>query len=170
MDINGVNSNIFKVSIIFDDNRFHNKYKKLIENLYNKLYKVFKEKNIEVVHPLGSKKYTLDLQIDKKSLFYEYKDMETFNLSIKKIRLMEDVPFQIAPIITIRNLILKEVQNVKKLYMNFIITEAYIEFYKPSYPNDLINHWMHDIQIIESDPNNEKVIKDSDNESDDKII
>ena len=167
-DVN--NFNLFKVSIIFDDNRFHNKYKNVIEKLYNKLYIAFKKRNIEVIHPLGVRKYTLDLEINKESLFHEYKNMETKNLSIKRIRDMDGVHFQITPIITIRKLSLKETINGKKLYMNFIINEAYVEYCKPSYKNDLICHWMQDIDDMRCDFDNEENIENSDNESDGKVI
>lgn len=167
-DVN--NFNLFKVSIIFDDNRFHNKYKNVIEKLYNKLYIAFKKRNIEVIHPLGVRKYTLDLEINKESLFHEYKNMETKNLSIKRIRDMDGVHFQIDPIITIRKLSLKETINGKKLYMNFIINEAYVEYCKPSYKNDLICHWMQDIDDMRCDFDNEENIENSDNESDGKVI
>lgn len=162
--------NLFKVSIIFDYNRFHNKYKKVIESLYNKLYSAFKERNIEVIHPLGVKKYTLDLEINKESLFYEYKNMKTKNLSIKRIKDMDGVHFQISPIITIKKLSLKDTMNGKKLYMNFIIKEAYVEYCKPSYANDLICHWMQDIDDTLGDFDDQENIENSDNESIDKII
>lgn len=171
VNINNVNDfNLFKVSIIFDNNRFHDKYKNVIDTLYNKLYLAFKERSIEVIHPLGIKKYSLDLEINKESIFHEYKNLETSNLSIKRIRDMEGVHFQIAPVIILKKLSLRETKNGKKLFINFTIKEAYIEYCKPSYPNDLICHWMQDIQVTESEFNNEENIIISDNESDDKII
>lgn len=128
--------NITKLTIIFnDDNEFHNKFKKAICEIYDKVNMGLKNryKNIEVVHPLGDKKRnTIDLEIYEykyaSSSFYEYRDVNTKYVSPNKLKTTgKNAPFIISPIIFLSKLYNKN----NKIFLIFRIKEAYIQFIRP---------------------------------------
>jgi hypothetical protein len=134
-----VNSNVKKIILLFDDYEEHEALKKVVDLIYNEfsnyLDKSNKYKNksklLEIINPLGTRKYSLDLEI-RESLQNSTNLMEVDNnLKIISTINFESIknskPFTILPIICISNI---GISN-NKAYFNYVIREGYIKFKKP---------------------------------------
>jgi hypothetical protein len=149
-------SNVNKITIIFNNKKYHNEYKNVINNIYNKVRNTLcnKYKNIEIINPLGDKQYTLDIDI------YNFKNnmsriFEVRNNNVNLIHVNDlNRPFKICPHIFLYTLTLKD----NKLYFNYVIKEAYIKFETPT-----ISSIEYILNIFDSDnDNNEDEIQNID--------
>lgn len=130
-----------KVSIIFENNnKHHNEYKNILENLYKKVDTSLKKINVSVNPPFSEKKYnTIDLNITKFTKIYVYNGME------------------VNPIVYLKKLNIKD----NKTYFNIMIKEAYIEFDKPVVPFDTLQ-FMFQEDFNEYENNNSITTEDDD--------
>lgn len=134
--IKSINS-INKITLIFDNkNNYHNKYKKIINDIYKKVKKYINDNlsDIDVINPLGEKNYTLDIDVYKSkyntSTFFEVNNNNLISINIHDI----NRSFSISPIIFLYQLIIVN----KKLYFNYVIQEAYIQFEEPIMPKEFV--------------------------------
>jgi hypothetical protein len=122
-----------KIPLILDkNNEIHMLYIELINYLYNKI-KTYIESNglnIEVINPILNN--TLELEINSfknnSTKFFEINNNnEVIAINIESI---SNRQFNIAPIFFLYHLTI----NHNKLYFNFILSECYIKYCKPSLP------------------------------------
>lgn len=134
-----------KISIIFeDDNKYHNIYRNVLDQIYNRVNLALKSLNAEAIHPMGEKKYnTIDIQIEKFTKFYEYNNVEAKPITLNFLHNLSNVTFKISPIIYLKKLTIKN----NKTYFNFVIKEAYIQFDKPIIPFDILQNMFQSTSI-----------------------
>lgn len=146
-----------KISIIFEDNnKYHDVYKNVLNQIYNRVGLALKSLNTEVVHPIG-KYNTIDLQVEKFTKFYEYNDIEVKPIALNYLHELSNITFKISPIIYLKKLTIKD----NKTYFNFMIKEAYIKFEKPIVPFDTLQN-MFQIDSNEYEDSNSTTIEDDD--------
>lgn len=134
-----VTSNIKKIVLLFDDYEEHEALKNVIDLIYNEFSNYLKKSNkyknkfksLEVINPLGNRKYSLDIEI-RESLQNSTNLMEVDNnfkivSSINFETIKNSNSFTILPIIYISNI---GISN-NKAYFNYVIREGYIKFKKP---------------------------------------
>jgi hypothetical protein len=164
-EIFGEDNNITKLTITLDDNNeFHNKFKKTICEIYDKVNMGLRNryKTIEVIHPLGDKKRnTIDLEIYEykyaSSSFHEYRDTNTKYISPNILKNTgKNAPFVISPIIFLSKLYNKN----NKVFLNFRIKEAYIQFIRPLLDFNDIQYMFQ--KKTTNGINNENINKDDD--------
>lgn len=125
-----------KISIIFEhNNKYHDIYKNVLDQIYNRVKLALKSLNAEIVYPIG-KYNTIDLQIENFTKFYEYNDIEVKPITLNYLRKLSNITFKISPIIYLKKLIIKN----NKTYFNFVIKEAYIQFDKPMISFDTLQN------------------------------
>lgn len=133
-----VTSNIKKIVLLFDDYEEHEALKNVIDLIYNEFSNYLKKSNkyknkkpLEVINPLGNRKYSLDIEI-RESLQNSTNLMEVDNnfkivSSVNFETIKNSNSFTILPIIYISNI---GISN-DKAYFNYVIREGYIKFKKP---------------------------------------
>lgn len=134
-----VNSNIKKIVLLFDDYEEHEALKNVIDLIYDefsnylKKYNKYKNKikSLEIINPLGNRKYSLDLEI-RESLQNSTNLMEVDNnfkvvSSIDFESIKNSKSFTLLPIIYISNIGFSN----SKAYFNYVIREGYIKFKTP---------------------------------------
>lgn len=148
-----------KVSIIFENNnKHHNEYKNILENLYKKVDTSLKKINVSVNPPFSEKKYnTIDLNITKFTKIYVYNGMEVNPIALNDICKLSNISFKISPIVYLKKLNIKD----NKTYFNIMIKEAYIEFDKPVVPFDTLQ-FMFQEDFNEYENNNSITTEDDD--------
>lgn len=134
-----VNSNIKKIVLLFDDYEEHEALKNVIDLIYDEFSNYLKKSNkyknkykpLEVVNPLGNRKYSLDIEV-RESLqnstnLMEVDDNFKIVSPINFETIKNSKSFNILPIIYISNI---GISN-DKAYFNYVIREGYIKFKKP---------------------------------------
>ena len=135
-----VTSNIKKIVLFFDEYEEHESLKNVIDSIYNEFSNYLRKSNkynknkfklLEVINPLGSRKYSLDIEV-RESLQNSTNLMEVDNnfkivSSINFETIKNSNSFTILPIIYISNI---GISN-NKAYFNYVIREGYIKFKKP---------------------------------------
>lgn len=134
-----VTSNIKKIVLLFDDYEEHEALKNVIDLIYDEFSNYLKKSNkyknkfksLEIVNPLGNRKYSLDLEV-RESLQNSTNLMEVDNnfkvvSSINFESIKNSKSFTLLPIIYICNIAISN----DKVYFNYVIREGYIKFKKP---------------------------------------
>lgn len=146
-----------KISIIFEDNnKYHDVYKNVLNQIYNRVNLALKSLNTEVVHPIG-KYNTIDLQVEKFTKFYEYNDIEVKPIALNFLHDLSNITFKISPIIYLKKLIIKN----NKTFFNFVIKEAYIQFDKPMISFDTLQN-MFQSTLIDYDVDKSTITSEND--------
>lgn len=137
-NVEALDEEINKISIIFDDNnKYQNLYKDILEKLYKRVDIALKKINVSVIHPFGEKRRnTIDLIITKYTKFYAYNNIEAEPIALNTLYNLSNISFKIAPIVQLRKFIIKD----NKCYFNFMIKEAYLQFDKPVVPFDALQN------------------------------
>ncbi len=118
-------SDSYKISIKLDiNNIYHQKFKNVIDEIYNRLDINFKKKNIKVHYPISDKYSTINLDINETTPLYIYKNQVMDLIDLDQLIRYNHIPFKIWPHIYIKNFNL----NKNIIYFNFVIKVAVIEF------------------------------------------
>lgn len=118
-------SDAYKISIKLDiNNIYHKKFKKVIDEIYNRLNTNFKKKNVKVHYPISEKYSAINLDVSDITPLYVYKHQIIDLIELDQLIKYNHIPFKIWPHIYFKYFNL----NKDIIYFNFTIKVAVIDF------------------------------------------